>query len=73
MRLSCLLRDREELALTFARFEAERRPRAERIVARARRNGNQKRELSRTGAWVRDQTLKVLLALNVASQDWMYA
>jgi 2-polyprenyl-6-methoxyphenol hydroxylase-like FAD-dependent oxidoreductase len=73
MRLSCLLRDREELALTFARFEAERRPRAEQIVARARRNGNQKRELSRVSAWIRDQTLRVLLPLNVASQDWMYA
>ena len=73
MRLSCLLRDSEELAVTFARFEAERRPRAERIVARARRNGNQKRELSRISAWIRDQMLKVMLPLNKASQDWMYA
>src|SRR6516165_408634 len=73
MRLSCLLRDNEEIAVTFARFEAERRPRAERIVARARRNGNQKRELSRISAWMRDQMLKVMLPLNKASQDWMYA
>ena len=73
MRLSRLLREREELAVTFARFEAERRPRAERIVARARRNGNQKRELNRVSTWIRDQMLKVLLPLNVASQDWMYA
>ena len=73
MRLSCLLREREELAVTFARFEAERRPRAERIVARARRNGNQKREFNRVSAWMRDRTLKILLLLNVASQDWMYA
>ena len=47
--------------------------RAERVVARARRNGNQKRELNRTSAWIRDQMLKVLLPLNVGSQDWMYA
>ena len=73
MRLSCLLRDSEEIAVTFARFEGERRPRAERIVARARRNGNQKRELSRISAWMRDQMLKVMLPLNKASQDWMYA
>jgi 2-polyprenyl-6-methoxyphenol hydroxylase-like FAD-dependent oxidoreductase len=73
MRLSCLMRDGDELAVTFARFEAERRPRAERVVARARRNGNQKRELSRTSAWIRDQMLRVLLPLNVGSQDWMYA
>jgi 2-polyprenyl-6-methoxyphenol hydroxylase-like FAD-dependent oxidoreductase len=73
MRLSRLIGDGRELAATFARFEAERRPRAERVVARARRNGNQKRELSRTGAWVRDQLLRVLLPLNLGSQDWMYA
>ena len=73
MRLSRLLREGEELTVTFARFEAERRPRAERIVARARRNGNQKRELSRVSAWIRDQMLKVLLPLNEAGQDWMYA
>jgi 2-polyprenyl-6-methoxyphenol hydroxylase-like FAD-dependent oxidoreductase len=73
MRLSCLLRDNEEIAVTFARFEGERRPRAERIVARARRNGNQKHELSRISAWIRDQMLKALLPLNEASQDWMYA
>jgi len=73
VRLSRLIGDGRELASTFACFEAERRPRAERIVARARRNGNQKRELSRTGAWVRDQMLRVLLLLNAGSQDWMYA
>jgi 2-polyprenyl-6-methoxyphenol hydroxylase-like FAD-dependent oxidoreductase len=73
MRLSCLLRDSEEIAVTFARFEAERRPRAERIVARARRNGNQKHDLSRISAWIRDQMLQFLLPLNAASQDWMYA
>jgi 2-polyprenyl-6-methoxyphenol hydroxylase-like FAD-dependent oxidoreductase len=73
MHLSCLLRNREDFAVTFARFEVERRPRAEQIVARARRNGNQKYELSRVSAWIRDQALKVLLPLNVASQDWMYA
>jgi 2-polyprenyl-6-methoxyphenol hydroxylase-like FAD-dependent oxidoreductase len=73
IRLSRLMRDQQDLAVTFARFEVERRPRAERIVARARRNGNQKQELSRAGAWMRDQVLRVLLPLNMGSQDWMYA
>ena len=36
----------QELRLTFQNFEAERRPRAEKIVALARRNGNSKREFS---------------------------
>jgi len=41
-----LMLDRQELSLTFQNFEAERRPRAEKIVALARRNGNSKREFS---------------------------
>ena len=47
MRLSWLMRDGQELNLTFRNFEQERRPRAEKIVAIARRNGNGKRELCR--------------------------
>lgn len=50
MRLGRLMQDRQELALTFQNFEQERRPRAERVVALARRNGNSKREFSATGA-----------------------
>ena len=63
MRLGRLMADRQELALTFQNFEAERRPRAEKIVALARRNGNSKREFSATGAWIRDRMLKLLLPL----------
>jgi 2-polyprenyl-6-methoxyphenol hydroxylase-like FAD-dependent oxidoreductase len=48
MRLACLMRDGQELDLTFQNFQHERRPRAERIVAIARRNGNTKREFSAT-------------------------
>ena len=61
MRLGGLMQDWQELSLTFQNFEAERRPRAEKIVALARRNGNSKREFSATGAWIRDQMLKLLL------------
>ena len=43
MRLACLLQTNEEFGVTFDKFERERRPRAERIVALARRNGNSKR------------------------------
>jgi hypothetical protein len=53
--------------------EAERRPRAEKIVAVARRNGNSKREFSATGAWVRDRMIKLLLPLSSKGTDWMYA
>lgn len=73
MRLGRLMQDRQELALTFQNFELDRRPRAERIVALARRNGNSKREFSATGAWIRDHMMKVFLPLGERSMSWMYA
>jgi 2-polyprenyl-6-methoxyphenol hydroxylase-like FAD-dependent oxidoreductase len=73
MRLGRLMRDGQELGLTFQNFEHERRPRAEKIVALARRNGNSKREFSATGAWIRDRMMKVLLPLGERSMNWMYA
>ena len=39
LRLGRLIQERQELGVTFQKFEAERRPRTERIVALARRNG----------------------------------
>jgi 2-polyprenyl-6-methoxyphenol hydroxylase-like FAD-dependent oxidoreductase len=73
MRLGRLLQDRQELGVTFQNFESERRPRAERVVAFARRNGNQKREFSAAGAWIRDRLMKVLIPVAARGQDWMYA
>jgi len=73
MRLSRLMQDGQELGLTFQNFEIERRPRAEKIVALARRNGNSKREFSPTGAWIRDRMLKLLLPVTAKGMNWMYA
>jgi 2-polyprenyl-6-methoxyphenol hydroxylase-like FAD-dependent oxidoreductase len=73
MRLGRLMLDRQELSLTFQNFEAERRPRTEKIVALARRNGNSKREFSATGAWIRDRMLRLLLPITSKGMDWMYA
>lgn len=73
MRLARLMQEGQELTATFQAFEAERRPRAEKIVAIARRNGNNKREFSATGAWVRNQMMKWLLPLGSKSMDFMYA
>jgi 2-polyprenyl-6-methoxyphenol hydroxylase-like FAD-dependent oxidoreductase len=73
MRLSRLLAAGGEPREAFAAFERERRPRAERVVALARRNGNQKRQFSPTGAWIRDQMLKLLLPFNARGQDWIYS
>ena len=73
MRLGRLMRDGRELSMTFQTFENERRPRAERIVAFARRNGNQKGEFSPLGAWFRDQMLKLLIRANARGMNWIYA
>jgi 2-polyprenyl-6-methoxyphenol hydroxylase-like FAD-dependent oxidoreductase len=73
MRLARLMRDGQELGATFQKFEDERRPRAERVVALARRNGNSKREFSVTGAWIRDRMLKLLIPVTARGMDWMYA
>jgi 2-polyprenyl-6-methoxyphenol hydroxylase-like FAD-dependent oxidoreductase len=73
MRLSLLMREEQEFTATFQRFEAERRPRTERVVALARRNGGTKREFSPTGAWIRDRMLKLLIPLTSKGMDWMYA
>jgi 2-polyprenyl-6-methoxyphenol hydroxylase-like FAD-dependent oxidoreductase len=73
LRLARLLGEGGELRETFAQFEAERRPRAERVVALARRNGNSKRGLTPTGAWIRDRMLKLLIPVTSKGMDWMYA
>jgi 2-polyprenyl-6-methoxyphenol hydroxylase-like FAD-dependent oxidoreductase len=73
MRLGRLMQAGQELDVTFENFETERRPRAERVVALARRNGNSKREFSATGAWIRDRMLKLLIPFTAKGMDWMYA
>jgi 2-polyprenyl-6-methoxyphenol hydroxylase-like FAD-dependent oxidoreductase len=73
LRLGRMMRDGQELGQTFQNFEIERRPRAEKIVALARRNGNSKREFSPTGAWIRDRMLKLLLPVTAKGMNWMYA
>jgi 2-polyprenyl-6-methoxyphenol hydroxylase-like FAD-dependent oxidoreductase len=73
LRLGRLMAEGQELGVTFQNFELDRRPRAEKIVALARRNGNSKREFSATGAWIRDHMLKLLLPLSSKGMDFMYA
>jgi hypothetical protein len=73
MRLGRLMQQGQELGVTFETFERERRPRAERVVALARRNGNQKREFGAAGAWIRDHLMKLLIPVTAKGMDWMYA
>jgi 2-polyprenyl-6-methoxyphenol hydroxylase-like FAD-dependent oxidoreductase len=73
MRLSRLMREGQELGETFRAFEQERRPRVERIVAIARRNGNNKREFSAAGAWIRDRMFSALMPFVSRGMDFMFA
>ena len=73
LRLTSLLQQGQELRSTFESFEAERRSRAERIVALARLNGNSKREFTALSAWIRDRMLKVLIPFTSKGMDFMYA
>ena len=73
MRLGRLMARHEELRQTFQNFEEERRGRAEKIVAIARRNGNSKHAFSATGAWVRDRMMRLLIPLTARGMDFMYA
>lgn len=73
LRLAILMRQEQDFRIAFQNFESERRLRVERVVALARRNGNQKREFSRAGAWIRDRMIKILLPLNARSNDWLFA
>jgi len=71
-RLVRALKVEVEIGIAFQNFERERRPRAEKLVALARRNGNNKREFSRTGAWIRDHMIRLMLPLSARGQDWIY-
>src|SRR5207248_6689826 len=72
-RLARLRQQGQEHGHTFQSFEADRRPRAEKLVPLARRNGNSKLEFSPTGAWIRDRMLKLLLPVTAKGMNWMYA
>jgi 2-polyprenyl-6-methoxyphenol hydroxylase-like FAD-dependent oxidoreductase len=73
MRLGRLMAQGRELRETFQAFEEERRGRAEKIVAIARRNGNSKHAFSATGAFVRDWMMRLLMPLTSKGMDFMYA
>ena len=71
-RFVAALQSWQDLGTAFQHFEQERRPRAEKIVALARRNGNQKKEFSPTGAWIRDRMIKLFMPFNTRGWDWIY-
>ncbi len=73
MLLAKLLRDCGDYAAAFTRFEAERKPRVERIVAEGRRRGADKTEPGPLQAKIRNLMMRFLVPLFATRiQDWMY-
>ena len=64
-------RDLPDVEQAFAAFEALRRERVEKIVAMARRNGQQKAITNPVGAFIRDLMLPLFIKLG-GSPDWIY-
>ena len=69
--LARCLRDLPGPEQAFTTFEALRRERVEKIVAVARRNGQQKAITNPVGAFLRDLMLPLFIKLS-GSPDWLY-
>jgi 2-polyprenyl-6-methoxyphenol hydroxylase-like FAD-dependent oxidoreductase len=74
MYLAKMLRDNgRDYASAFARFEQDRKPRVERIVAEGRRRGADKAIVSPLKSKIRNAVLSVVLRLfGDRSQDWLF-
>ena len=72
--LARCLRDIAEPEAAFARYEALRRPRAEKIVAVGRKRGEYKALESRTAVWFRDLLMPVALRLfaRESAMSWIH-
>ena len=73
MYLAKLLKDAEAYEQVFARFEQERKPRVERIVAEGRRRGADKVIVGPFQQRIRETIMRIVLPLfGPNGDDWMY-
>jgi 2-polyprenyl-6-methoxyphenol hydroxylase-like FAD-dependent oxidoreductase len=74
MYLAKMLRDHgTDYAAAFARFEIDRKPRVERIVADGRRRAGDKASVSPLKSKIRNAILRVVLRLyGERGQDWLF-
>jgi 2-polyprenyl-6-methoxyphenol hydroxylase-like FAD-dependent oxidoreductase len=73
MYLARLLRHTDCYQQAFAQFEADRKPRVEKIVAEGRRRGNDKQIVSPWQQKVRELMMMIFLNLfGIKGQDWLY-
>jgi 2-polyprenyl-6-methoxyphenol hydroxylase-like FAD-dependent oxidoreductase len=75
MVLGKLLRNPEAVhEQVFGQFMRDRRSRVERVIAEARRRGDEKRTLTPTAAWIRDRVISALAhVLGARMNQWMYS
>jgi 2-polyprenyl-6-methoxyphenol hydroxylase-like FAD-dependent oxidoreductase len=73
MYLAKLLRESADYEQVFATFEAERKPRVEKIVAEGRRRGNDKFIVSPFQQKIRETMLRIFVNLfGAKGLDWVY-
>ena len=61
----------EELLSIFSAFQRARQPRTKKIIEEAHRHGNNKREYSAIGHFVKILMLKVLFKLTFLAESWL--
>ena len=70
--LARLIRDLDAIEPAFARFEAERRERVEKVIDYGRRAGNDKKVQGAVALWLRDRMIAWLLPFFMNRMGWMY-
>jgi len=70
--LAQCLRDIRGTTVAFQAFEAMRKPRVEKVIAQARRNGSQKAVSNPIQRWARDRLLGFFLKRGVEANRWIY-
>jgi 2-polyprenyl-6-methoxyphenol hydroxylase-like FAD-dependent oxidoreductase len=74
MYLARLLRDGDDYEEVFARFEQDRKPRVERIVAEGRRRGTDKQIVGPVQARIRELMIAVFVNLfGPRGDDWLHS
>jgi len=73
MYLARLLRDCDDFREAYARFERDRKPRAEKVVAEGRRRGGDKAVVGPVRQWVRERLISLFVRLSGDRSDrWLY-
>jgi hypothetical protein len=73
MYMAKLLRDCDDFRDAYARFEHDRKPRAEKVVAEGRRRGGDKVLVGPIRQWIREWLIALFVRLSGDRNDrWLY-